>query len=113
MLDVDDADEREAVRPDHRLRQAPELVVPLEQAGEALADGPGPHERLLLDDGERRQRQDPDHRAHLDRHDRAVGAAELVVVEPVLLVPEPLLLDRLRDECEVLEELEDEVGRGA
>ena len=87
-------------------------VRAVEQPREPLADGlraaRAPRSSI---DGERGQRQDADHRAHLDRHDDAVGPAQLVVVEAVLLVPEALLLDRLGDQREVLEELEHEVGR--
>ena len=44
-----------------------------------------------------------------------VGTAQHVVVEAVLLVPQVLGVHRVRDECEVLHELDDEVveRRGA
>jgi hypothetical protein len=71
-VDADDADERQVVRRDRLVRAAQPLVVPLEQPRSA-SRCPCADDRRVVDDGERRQRQDADHRAHLDRDDRSVG----------------------------------------
>ena len=110
VVDTDDAHERPAAPRHHLARRPLQLIVPVDQPGEVLAHRPRAGHRVLLDDRERHQRQHADHRAHLDRHDGAVRATQLVVVEAVLVVPETLLLHRLRDEREVLEELHDQVG---
>ena len=55
------------------------------------------------------QREQSDDRARAQRHDAAVTGVQHVVVEPVLLVPQPLVVERRRDQREVLEELRREV----
>ena len=102
---ADDA-EQDASLPDvsaHRMG-APE------QPGGALVHDLRAVDDLLLDRGDAEERQDADDRAHLDRHLRPVRQPQPVVEEPVALVPEALRFERLRDQGEVLEELQDEVG---
>jgi hypothetical protein len=53
----------------------------------ALREGRAPLPNVLLEDGGGAQRQQPDHRAHLQAHGVAVGQAQHVVEEAILLVP--------------------------
>ena len=66
---------------------------------------------VLLEHAHREERDEPHHRPHLQRHVVAVER-ELVVVEAVLLVPEPRaaeIVHRVGDGHEVLEELAGQV----
>jgi hypothetical protein len=79
----------------------------LEELGVALED-------VGVEHGGGAQRQEPDQRADLQRDPRPVGHAHDVVVEAVLLVPEPGVVARRvqrdRDPAEVRDELERQVG---
>ena len=66
----------------------------------------------LLDHRRGAQREEPDHRSHLEPRGAAVGQPQQVVVEAILLVPHavrPGPVDRRGDVVEVLHELEDHV----
>ena len=58
-----------------------------------------------LDGADREERNQADHRAHLERLHAAVRQAQRVVEEAVVLVPEPERVHRVGDVHEVLEEL--------
>ena len=69
---------------------------------------------VLFEDGDRRERQQADDRAHLEARARAVGEAQHVVEEAVLLVPHFVLVlanpvHGAGDPQRVLEELLDEL----
>ena len=49
--------------------------------------------RLLVDDGGRAQREEPDDGAHLEPGARSVGKPQEVVVEPIFFVPEAVRPD--------------------
>ena len=68
-------------------------------------------EHLLVDDGGGQHRDDADHRPDLDRHGGAVRGDQPVVEQPVGLVPQALVVHRLGDGGEVLEELQDQIDR--
>ena len=85
----------------------------VEQSGELLADGLGPGDHRFVDDDRGEQGDDADHRTDLDRHLGAVRCDQLVVVQAVGVVPHAEVLHRLAHGGEVLEELEDEIGRRA
>ena len=116
MLDPDHAEEHPPIAgfaADQALRgQAPGAAHLAEQPRERLPDRLGTTDRLLVDDHGGHQRDDADHRPDLDRHRVPVGADELVVVEAVGAVPDPLGGHGLADLGEMLEELEDQVERG-
>src|SRR4030095_8533530 len=69
-----------------------------------------PLEISAVEDGDRAQGQQPDHRAHLEAFGPAVGQPEHVVEEAVLLVPHPGPLagahEGVGDPEEVLDELQ-------
>ena len=73
-------------------------------------------DQLALEDRDRAEREQPDHRSHLQASGAAVGQPQHVVEEAVLLVPHPGVLagvdHRRRDPEEVLEELQAHVGVG-
>ena len=80
-----------------------------EEADHALAElGEAPGHRGVAD-GDGAEGDEAGHRPHPHRHARAVGATDAVVVEAVLLVPQAVLVDRLADHREVLEELHRDV----
>ncbi len=105
-LTLIDAEEQPAIAGPaaHRVRRR-------EQPGSALVHRLGAVDDLLVDRCDAEQRQHADDRANPDRLDVAVGKREPVVEEAVALVPEALRLERVGDQREVLEELQDEVAR--
>ena len=85
---------------------------PAEEAREPLPQGAQGVQHVGPEHHGRHQRQDPDHRADLDRRHRAVGRVEHVVEEAVLLVPQTLVVHGVDDQHEVLDELHLDVGPG-
>ena len=62
-----------------------------------------------VENDRRQQRDQPGDRGDPQRRARPVCAGEHVVVEAVLLVPQPAALKRLRDRGEMFEEFEHEI----
>ncbi len=82
----------------------------VQQAGELLADDQRKTQHALVDHPDGEDRDHPDHRANLHRHGRPAWSQQAVVVQPVALVPEALIVDRVADAREVLQEFQDQVG---
>ncbi len=87
----------------------------LDEPLEAPLEAGQPIEHLRLERLHRKQRNQPDHRPHLQREPRPVVEPQAVVEEPVLVVPEiealvlALMAHRVADVDEVLPELAGEV----
>ncbi len=77
------------------------------EAGEMLAQHQRPLDEVLRHDGRGQDRYDPDHRMDPDRDASAVRDQQRVVVEAVLLVPQPMLVHGHGDAYGMFEE-----GRG-
>ena len=91
----------------HRPRQFGHPAQPLLDGAHGLRDA---FTLRLLDHRRGTQREEPDHRAHLEPRGAAVGQPQQVVVEAILLVPHavpPGSVDPRGDVVEVLDELED------
>ena len=91
----------------HRRRQFGHPAQPFLDGAHGLRDA---LPLRLLDHRGGAQREEPDHRSHLEPRGAAVGQPQQVVVEAILLVPHavrPGPVDPRRDVVEVLDELED------
>ena len=91
----------------HRRRQFGHPAQPFADVAHGLRDA---LPLRLLDHRGGAEREEPDHRSHLEPRGAAVGQPQQVVVEAILVVPHavrPGLVDPRRDVVEVLDELED------
>ena len=91
----------------HRRRQFGHAAQPFTDGAHGLRDA---LPLRLLDYRRGAQREEPDHRSHLEPRRAAVGQLQQVVVEAILVVPHPIRprpVDPRRDVVEVLDELED------